>query len=110
MGCEWVDTVLVAIVDVYDSATRFQHCPDDPGNERSVHPVKRRRERDHVKRPEIRRQLLGPALNPPGVDHASLSRKPSRLLDHARVRIEADNLLEKAGKRMRDRARPAADV
>jgi hypothetical protein len=101
---------LVAIVDVNDGAVRFEHPPDDPGNERSVHPVKRRRERDDIKRPEISGQVFGAALNPPGVHHASLRRKPLCLSNHSCVGVESNNLLETVSKRKRHRARPTADV
>ena len=101
---------MVAIVDVPDGAVRFQHPSDDPGNEWSVHPVKRRRERNDSKSPEISGQVFGPGLNPPGVHHAPLRRKPSRLLDHYRVGVESNDLPEKASERECHRARPAADI
>ena len=93
------ESVLVAIVDVHDGAAWFEHSADDPGNKWTIHPVKRRRERDDIKRPEITRQVFGTAVNPPGVDHASLGRKPPRLLNHSGVGVESNNLLEKASKR-----------
>src|SRR5487761_1703231 len=100
----------MAVIDMHDGTFRLEHLSDDRCNERPVHPVKGRRERDHIERPEISGQLLGPKLDPPSVAHAPLGRKPLRLLNHPGVGVEADNLLEHAGEPKRDRSRSATDV
>jgi hypothetical protein len=72
--------------------------------------MKRCRKGDCTKGSEAGRQVFGPVLDPAGVHHASLGRKPPRFSDHSGVGVKPDNLLEEVGETKRHGAWPAANV
>ena len=74
-----------------------------------IEPVDRAADGDNVECAELRGNVLEPALDEPHRDAGALGRR-ARGLDHARLRIDADDLPAIGRKADRQNARPGADI
>ncbi len=74
-----------------------------------IEPVDRAADTDNVECAELRGDVLEPALDEPHRDACALGRR-ARGLDHARLRIDAENLPAIRRKADRQDARPSADI
>lgn len=97
-------------VNVDQSAVWVQHAARGGGDTGAIHPVERLRERCHLNAGQISRQVLPAQVPPPRVAHLLLRSRPSGLLKHVGVRVDADGLGEVRRKKKGERPWPAADV